>query len=177
LQELKADAKLPNAPEQLRSDLSKVLDYFGIEKPEDIGTEHHEKFARAVETYFMEGKSPTKELADVFQRFKAWLTKIYRTVSGLGAPVSDDLRGVFDRMLATDEEISHAQQSVGVFADEAQQKFRDKLSGLMTKAEFAAYEKAIDKANTSAHEAMLKKMMEKITRERTRRVSKQNENA
>src|SRR6185312_4332609 len=29
-----------------------------------------------------------------------WLTTIYRTVSALKAPISDDIRGVFDRLLA-----------------------------------------------------------------------------
>jgi hypothetical protein len=38
-------------------------------------------------------------LADVFAKFKDWLTRIYQTLQGLGAPINDDIRRVFDRML------------------------------------------------------------------------------
>ena len=60
----------------------------------------HEKFARGFETYMMEGRAPSQGLARVFAKFKTWLTTIYRTVAALKAPISDDIRGVFDRLLA-----------------------------------------------------------------------------
>lgn len=46
-----------------------------------------------------EGKAPSLALARVFEQFKEWLTQIYRTIVGLGSPISDDIRGVFDRLL------------------------------------------------------------------------------
>lgn len=67
-----------------------------------ITTRQHEKFARGFEQYMREGVAPSKGLARVFAQFKGWLTAIYQTIKGLGAPISNDIRGVFDRMLATE---------------------------------------------------------------------------
>jgi hypothetical protein len=60
------------------------------------------KNSRAGLSNMREGRAPSKELAGVFAQFKNWLTGIYKTIRGLGAPINDDIRGVFDRML-TDE--------------------------------------------------------------------------
>jgi hypothetical protein len=60
----------------------------------------HEKFARGFEQYMREGVAPSERLARVFSNFRRWLTTIYRTAKGLGKPISDDIRDVFDRMLA-----------------------------------------------------------------------------
>lgn len=67
-----------------------------------------EMFARAYEAYLFEGKSPSTALTRLFDTFSSWLLSIYRKVSQLGVPMNDDVRGVFDRMLATDEEIAKA---------------------------------------------------------------------
>ena len=68
-----------------------------------------EQWARAFETYLMEGKAPSNALRSAFEAFNAWLLEVYRRVKGnLDVNVSDELRGVFDRMLATDEEIAAA---------------------------------------------------------------------
>jgi GGDEF domain-containing protein len=69
-----------------------------------------EKWAKAFERYLMEGKAPSLDLAGAFERFKLWLVSLYRSADALGVPLSDDIRGVFDRLLATDEEIARAQQ-------------------------------------------------------------------
>ncbi len=68
----------------------------------------HEQFARAFETYAMEGEAPSIVLRGVFEKFRAWLLSIYRRAAGLNVQVSDELKGVFDRMLATDDEIAKA---------------------------------------------------------------------
>jgi hypothetical protein len=43
-----------------------------------------------------------------FAWFRSWLAMIYRAARGLNVELTDDIRGVFDRMLATDEAIRHA---------------------------------------------------------------------
>lgn len=69
-----------------------------------------EQWARAFEKYLMEGKAPTDALRSAFEQFRAWLLEVYRKVKGnLGVEVTDDIRQVFDMLLATDEEISRAQ--------------------------------------------------------------------
>lgn len=77
-------------------------------KPFDVAvnvtTRQHEKFARGFETYMMEGRAPSRGLAGVFSKFKDWLTRIYNVVTALKAPITDDIRDVFDRLLTSKPE-------------------------------------------------------------------------
>jgi len=72
---------------------------------------YHEKFAESWERYAFEGKSPSIELQRVFQRFKEFMKSVYQTLKAYleqnpeAGDLSDEVRGIFDRMLATDEEI------------------------------------------------------------------------
>jgi hypothetical protein len=84
LERLTRDAARPDAPTGLVDDVATVRDWLGIKDGEPISTEAHEKFATAFEQYLREGKSPTPELQSIFDQFKAWLTRIYRTIAGLG---------------------------------------------------------------------------------------------
>lgn len=70
---------------------------------------YHEQFARGFESYLFEGKAPSQELASVFQRFRAWLVSVYKSIKALNVEISDDIRGVFDRLVATDEAIKAAE--------------------------------------------------------------------
>jgi hypothetical protein len=63
----------------------------------------HETWARAFERYLIDGIAPTKGLKKVFESFKNWLVSIYKQASELGADISPELRGVFDRMLTPEE--------------------------------------------------------------------------
>jgi len=100
LEQLVRDSSHEMAPAGLKDDATTVLDWLGAKSVDDIKTRHHEKFARGFEQYMREGVAPSKELAGVFAKFKNWLVQIYQTIKGLGAPINDDIRGVFDRMLA-----------------------------------------------------------------------------
>lgn len=101
---------------EIAADYAAILKWFGVESREGIKREHHEKFARAFERYLMEGKAPSVELKGVFQMFKAWLVDIYKYVQNLSAEagfdveLTDDVREVFDRLLASDEAIEDARQ-------------------------------------------------------------------
>ena len=97
-----------NASQYIRDEFQKVRDYLGAEEGKPFTTEQHERFARSFEAYLMEGKAPTPELRSAFAMFKNWLTYIYRTLAGLNVRLNDDIREVFDRMIATDEEIALA---------------------------------------------------------------------
>lgn len=101
LEELMRDAADEDAPADLKADVASVREWIGAKEGEAIPTRGHEKFARGFERYLMEGRAPTQELAGVFAKFKAWLTQIYQTVSKLRSPITDDIRNVFDRLIAT----------------------------------------------------------------------------
>lgn len=89
----------PEASPQLKSDFQAIKDWAGI-KGDTISTRAHEKFARGFEQYTREGVAPSPRLARAFAQFKQWMTSIYQTLRGLGQPINNDIRGVFDRMLA-----------------------------------------------------------------------------
>ena len=98
------DIKKAATPEAFRSWLDS-----GTAVSPEVGsafdTAAHEYFARGFEAYLREGKAPIASLQSVFRRFKAWLTEIYRTIRQLDVELSDGVRAVFDRMLATDDAI------------------------------------------------------------------------
>lgn len=77
-------------------------------------TEQLEKFARGFEVYAREGRAPSSALAEAFAAFKAWLKFIYSSLRGLNVELTDEVRGVMDRMLASDIEIENARNSAGL---------------------------------------------------------------
>ena len=148
-------ASRPDAPEDVRKDAETILNWFGIKStPEmsqfdvwlNMSTDEqrpsHERFARGFEVYLAEGKAPSTELQPMFDRFRSWLLNVYRALmeraktamgkqvsfgKAMQAELNDEVRAVFDRMLATQEEIEakEAAQSLGMmFKTEAEaQKF------------------------------------------------------
>lgn len=112
LEELLQDAQHPQAPDGLKADASAVHNWLGTKEGETVPRGKHEKFARGFERYMMEGVAPTRALGRVFAQFRDWLTGIYQTVARLRAPITDDIRDVFDRLLATNvERTVHAPES------------------------------------------------------------------
>ncbi|AOR77232.1 hypothetical protein [Novosphingobium resinovorum] len=169
LEELAADAALDNAPDQLRADWDAVRSWFAhsghaIAEDGTIPVEAHELFARGIERYFMEGKAPTTALNRIFENVRQWMMSIYRSVSQLRSEITPEIREVFDRMLASDEEIAAARDRQGI-----EDLFKDAAEAGMTQAEFAAYqEKALD-ANAAAHAKLLDRVMSTIRRRETER--------
>lgn len=101
LDEMMKDAADERAPEQLRKDSETVRNYIGAKEGEKIADKSHEKFARAFENHLMEGRAPSQGLARVFDKFREWLSKIYQSAQDLKAPLNDNLRDAFDRLIST----------------------------------------------------------------------------
>ena len=104
LDELMRDSAHSLAPDSLISDAKAVREWLGVKDGKAISRAQHEKFARGFERYMMEGRAPSRGLARVFQQFKNWLTAIYEKVTALKSPITNDIRDVFDRLLATNPE-------------------------------------------------------------------------
>lgn len=147
---------------QIVADMDTVLASFGITGMPDQSAlttwlsmsleekrEHHETFARSFERYAMEGNAPSQALQEIFQRFRAWMIQVYRTLKGLNVDLSNDVRAVFDRMLATDDAIQAAQDArdMGPLFSTAEQ-------GGMTPAEYAAYQALGQRATAEASEEL-----------------------
>jgi hypothetical protein len=106
LDELMRDADHPEAPEALRGDRDAVLEWLGVRDASEIGVAEHEQWAEAFESYLADGQAPSSALARAFEQFKQWMMQIYRAISGAGREVSPEIKGVMDRLLATDKEIA-----------------------------------------------------------------------
>lgn len=154
--DLAADA---NASQQVKDDYAAILKWFGVESRDQIKVEQHEQFARANEAYLMEGNAPAPELRGAFQRFKAWLTSIYRSLTALDVKLSDEVRGVFDRIYATDQEIEAAKDMVDVSP-----LFMDAATMGLTDAEFAAYRDHVSKVSATAQDKLQAKLMREYQR-------------
>lgn len=120
LETLAKVAVQPTASEATKRDMQIILQWFGVKDLKtwqamnlDEKRAMHEQFARGTEAYFFEGKAPTLELQGVFSRFRAWLVHLYKTLFALDVELSDEVRGVFDRLLATDKQIAEAAQIRG----------------------------------------------------------------
>lgn len=133
------------------------------------GVDLQEAFAESFEAYLMDGKAPTTALRSVFASFKQWLLSIYKgLVSRIGgrANLSDEIRQVFDRMLATDEAIKavhvgiardgeamaqailKAQDPKGLWKPERKEKFlermRERYAAARERAEAALMARLMD---------------------------------
>lgn len=96
--------------EQARRDMATLRRFAGMPEDGDLSPEQwrevQEYAARGFEQYLGEGRAPVKELDGVFSRMMRWLKNLYASWRQyVGADLDDDVRRVFDRLLATDEQI------------------------------------------------------------------------
>lgn len=154
-------AASPASTEQLKADYAGILKFLGVESRDQIGVEQHELFARANEAYLREGVAPSVEMRAMFQRFKAWLTMIYKAVSELNVTLSDEVRGVFDRIYASDAEIEAAKDDLDM-----SMLFVTAQDAGMSAEEFAAYRGSVDAATARAKENLQAKLMRQFAREK-----------
>ena len=109
-------ARRPDAPQSFKDDLAAALEFMGVDSVDKIGVEQHEKFARGFEAYFYEGKAPSVGLRETFRRYLGWFTALYKAIRNLNVELTPEIRGVMDRMLASQEAILDAQQYQGITA-------------------------------------------------------------
>lgn len=135
-------ATADNAPEAIKADMQTTMDWFGVKDLAEWNShdlewrrEKHEQFARGFESYLFEGKSPSVEMRGVFQRFRAWLLNVYRNMSALNVTLTDEVRGVFDRMLATNDQIKETE-----LARSFAPMFKDAKTAGMNEAEWQQYQ-------------------------------------
>lgn len=147
----------PTAPQEIRDDWQKASAFIGfggadpaawLSIPVDGRREGHELWARGFEAYLREGKAPAAELKGAFQRFKAWLVHVYKSVAQLNVELTDEVRGVFDRMLASEEAIAKA-EATRSFAP----IFATRPEG-MTELEWESYQRLGEEATADAQDQL-----------------------
>lgn len=164
LEAFKQLATDPQAPQGMLDDFRTINEYLGRD-PEDTSeytVEQQETWARSFEAYIMEGKAPSIALRSAFERFKAWLTRIYRQVVNLQVELSPEIRDVMDRMLATEEEIAlvKAEQEISPL-------FLERPTG-MDEADYDRYRKTATEADDEASQRLMNKLMARIRLQRTK---------
>lgn len=128
-----------------------------------IYTALQEQFARGFEAYLMEGKAPSTELMGLFDTFMSWLLSVYRRVANLQVNLDDEVRSVFDRMLAADEEIAKAKarnNHVDLVASSAEQLG-------ITEAEYQELVRLSVQATDEAKKRLLLEVMAPLRAQRT----------
>ncbi len=128
---------------QVKAEWTKALDALGTTEEkwaaadQDTRRRISERFAYTFEEYLASGEAPSAELRGLFSQFRTWMVRVYGAVrdavnvlfrreTGADLPaLTPELRGVFDRMLASQEAIDMAaaerQQSL-LFLDEKARK-------------------------------------------------------
>lgn len=163
LEAFTALATSEGAPQAMRDDLSVIHKFLEVEDGAALTRDQHETWARGFEAYLMEGKAPSLRLASAFARFKAWLTRIYRTVRNLNVKLTPEVREVMDRMLATDEEIAATRDDLAM-----RPLFTDAAPAGMSDADFATYQRMAQRSADQAEASLMKRTMEKVRRETQR---------
>lgn len=120
-------ASQPDSPAPIQADMKALLDWFGVaaDGPDgalatwnrmtlDQKRGAHEQFARGFEAYLFEGQAPSVELRGVFSRLRAWLVSIYRQIKALDVTLTDEVRGVMDRLLASEDQIRDAEAAASM---------------------------------------------------------------
>lgn len=158
--DLAADA---DASPQLVADVAAIRKWTGAKDTGPFETEQHETFARGFERYLAEGKAPNVELQGAFSRFKRWMIAIYKDLVRLNVELTDEIRGVMDRIVATDEQIRDAER-----VTQAMPMFENAAAAGMSEAEFRRYQESVELAHAEA----VTSVEQQIIREEERRRGK-----
>jgi hypothetical protein len=135
-----------------------------FDKDSAIQEAMHEQFARAFETYLMEGRAPSVEMRGVFATIANWLAEVYQKIRGnLDVSIDNEMREVFDRMIATDEQIEMAKAR-----DRYAPLFTDAAMAGMTEKEFAEYQSSVGAVDDRAKETLRTKLIRQLRRQSTR---------
>jgi len=150
----KSAENLTEQERQFLSDVQTTLDWFGVK---DLTAwdamslneqrENHEKWARGFEAYLYEGKAPSEELRGVFRRFRSWLKQVYQSLKSLNVELTDEVRSVFDRMFASDEQIQQTQYINGMTP-----MFKDAAQAGMDDTDYAQYRHNAERATAEAQD-------------------------
>lgn len=170
--ELLAKENITIGEQQIINDVSKLMSWHGIQgnAVEQIQQyfnmdfeekrAYHERTAESFERYMFSGKAPSIELQPYFQRFRAWMISVYNSIKEFllrnpeAGKLNAEVREVFDRMLATNDQIELAQQNRSMLP-----LFESAQDAGMTTEEFARYQQENAEAGASAMDDLTAKTL------------------
>lgn len=169
------------APEAIRADFQKLLDSFGVKDAEAWGKlsleqqrKYHETFAAQFEEFLHGGEkaAPSLEQRTLFARFASWLRRVYKVIRdelnarhreafGEDLPVlTDEVRGVMERMLASEEAIAEAKaaQSMSTWFQSKEEALKAGISEDEWNAHVAREQEATEAAEAAISQESVQAM-------------------
>jgi hypothetical protein len=141
---LKSLPELNERQQRFLDDVDGLLEFVGADSLESLTREQSEKLAKGFEVYLLEGKAPSNRLKRAFASFRTWLLNVYRRMRP-NVQLTDEVRGIFDRLIATEEEIN------AVRRDEAKEPMlRDPIAAGMTSAQAERYARVAEEAREAS---------------------------
>ena len=160
-----------DAPAEALDIEKKLLDWFEVKNWNDVTDRHSEMFARGFEYRLWEGKSPSG-LEKVFQKFAEWMRKIYPSsqvmdtyLKNVGAKMTDEMRGVYDRFIASSEEIQRAEKEMG-YSKEAPKGLTPEEFNEWKSKQDEATQKAMDRLNSQKMAGLKEEAKNQVVMER-----------
>lgn len=131
------------------------------EKDAAIRRAAHEQFARGFEQYLLEGKAPSVEMRNIFRTIARWMAQIYDGIRNrLNVNLDDQMRDVFDRMVATEQQIAAAKARAHF-----EPMFTDAAMAGMTEEQWQQYQIDKEKVSDKAAETVRDQLVKEITRQ------------
>lgn len=149
----------------LNENQTAMLKWLGLRRFEDLTVEHHEKWAETFEVYLREGKAPSLSLRRAFASFARWLKRIYTMLSDprlTRAKLDPEITEIFDRMLATQEELDEAEAN-----PEHQMMFRSQEQAGMTDTEWDEYQARAARVRETAEMTLDEKVLREYKRQKS----------
>ncbi len=148
----------PGASETILKMRQDIFDWFKVKDFTQITRKHHEMFARGAEYRLWEGNIPVPGLKEVFDTFMKWMRKAYPTQAlmedYLGFKFTPKIRDIYDRMMASQEEIEQAKRDMG-YNPELPPDLSPEIARRIIRVEAEADSEALD--------GVLKPMMKELT--------------
>ena len=164
------------ASQQQTDDFQTLLNFFGVKDVETWSKlslnekrKHHEAFAYNYEIYLYDGKAPNTKLQELFDQFSDFLRSVYQSIrdelnqlyrdeNGVDLPIlTNEVKSVMDRMLASKEQIAQAETVYGMKA-----MFQTQEQSGMNNAEWAEYTEAKRVADSLAIADLTKATMRQV---------------
>lgn len=155
-------AALDGAPKKIVELNDRLRKFGGAKDGQPLTRDGYEKIARGFEAYMYEGKAPSAGLREAFATMMAWMKQVYESIRKLDVRLTKDVRDVFDRMLATEQEIEEYRNAPGFKLDQA-------VMELLTAAEQKKYIASGERMLEDAKERLLKRFLKDMTREETKK--------
>lgn len=157
------------ASEGMKKDYAEVLKFLGVNSKEEIKRPQHELWARSFEAYLMEGQAPSPTMRKAFDSFKLWMIEAYRNIEGLAAragfpiKLTDEIRGVFDRLISVEQVIDDASADLGINA-----LLKNPIADGMNKDMAEKYTEAIKDSRAYSESVLNKKLLDALNKKQSK---------